>query len=332
METTLEVSDASHVAEVRRTVSSVGQRGGCTAELIAQAALVATELSTNILKYAGRGSLALSMAKEGDSTALDILALDNGPGIPNFALSARDGHSTGGSLGFGIGTVQRAASVFDVYSGTGLGTAIFARITARRHPPAAEPRFRVGSRMTAIRTETVSGDAWTRSDLKDGILVSVIDGLGHGPKAAEAAAQASQVVEQRLSERGPAETIRAAHDALRATRGAVMALAKIDARAGTLRFSGVGNISAMVFDGQGVTRLVSTDGTVGYSLRTPRESEAAWTSGSTLVMNTDGLFSKWNLSAHPGLLSHHPALIAAVLHRDFARNTDDATVVVVKGG
>ena len=47
-------------------------------------------------------------------------------------------------------------------------------------------------------------------------------------------------------------------------------------------------------------------------------------------MNSDGLSSKWNLSGHPGLLGRHPMLIAAVLHRDFSRNTDDATVVVVR--
>ncbi len=110
-----------------------------------------------------------------------------------------------------------------------------------------------------------------------------------------------------------------------------MAVARIDARLQTVCFAGLGNINAVVHTHGGVAHLGSTDGTVGYGVRKARESSVAWTSRATLILNTDGLSSRWNLAKHPGLLACHPVLIAAVLHRDFARNTDDATVVVIRG-
>ena len=109
------------------------------------------------------------------------------------------------------------------------------------------------------------------------------------------------------------------------------ACACIDASAQSLRFAGLGNISAIVHTAGESVHLGSTDGTVGYGVRKARESSTDWMPRSTLIMNTDGLSSRWNLTKHPGLLACHPVLIAAVLHRDFARNTDDALVVVIRG-
>ena len=332
METTVAVDDPSRIAEVRRAAALLGQTMGLSPELIAQAALVTSELCTNILKYAERGEIWLSsLTANGSAYGLDIVALDRGPGIANFDAAVKDGYSTGGSLGIGLGTMRRAAALFDVYTAPGLGTAVMLRLHEKRVEPPADDGFIVASRMTAIRGEDVSGDGWTSLRLDDGLAVAVVDGLGHGPKAAEAAHAAIAAFHRIDCTLGPAQAIEAAHQALRSTRGAVMAVACIDARAQTLRFAGLGNISAVVHGPRDSARLVSTDGTVGYGARKARDSSVAWAPRSTLIMNSDGLSSRWNLSQHPGLLACHPVLIAAVLHRDFARNTDDATVVVVQG-
>jgi serine/threonine protein phosphatase PrpC len=73
------------------------------------------------------------------------------------------------------------------------------------------------------------------------------------------------------------------------------------------------------------------DGTVGYSVRTIREQSYSWTPSSMLVLASDGLSTRWNLAEQAGLLTRHPSLVAAVLHRDYARGLDDASVAVVKG-
>lgn len=332
METTVTVDDPSRSAEVRRAVALLGQTMGLSAELIAQACLVTSELCTNILKYAERGEVWLStLAAHGTAYGLDIVALDRGPGIANFDAAAKDGFSTGGSLGIGLGTMRRTATFFDDYTVPGLGTAVMLRLHERKVALPADDGFAVASRMTPIRGEIVSGDSWSCVRFDQSLAVAVVDGLGHGPKAAGAARAAIESFHRSVRDVGPARAIELAHQALLSTRGAVMAVACIDAHAQTLRFAGLGNISAVVHTLGGSVRLGSTDGTVGYGVRKARESSAAWMPRSTLIMNTDGLSSRWNLSRHPGLLACHPVLIAAVLHRDFARNTDDATVVVVQG-
>ena len=332
METTVIIDDHSRIAEVRRAAVNLGNSMGLTPELIAQAALVTSELCTNILKYAERGEVSLStLCANGTAYGLDIVALDRGPGITNFEAAAKDGFSTGGSLGIGLGTMRRAAALFDIYTAPGLGTALMVRLQEKGAAAPVDGGFVSGSRMTPIRGETVSGDSWSCLRFDHSMAIAVVDGLGHGPKAAEAAHAAIEAFHQSVREGGPAQAIQMAHQALLSTRGAVMAVACIDAQAQTVRYAGLGNISAVVHRQGAATRLGSTDGTVGYGVRKARESVVAWLPRSTLILNTDGLSSRWNLSKHPGLLACHPVLIAAVLHRDFARNKDDATVVVIQG-
>lgn len=332
METTVTVDDPSRIGEARRAATLLGQAMGLTSELIAQASLVISELCTNILKYAERGEICLrTLTHNGAAYGLDIVALDRGPGIANFDAAVKDGYSTGGSLGIGLGTMRRAAALFDVYTAPGLGTAVMLRLHEKKVAPPAEEGFMVASRMSPIRGEIVSGDGWSCVHSGHALAVALVDGLGHGPKAAEAAHAATESFRRSVLEVGPAQTIELAHQALLSTRGAVMAVACIDEQARTLRFAGLGNISAVVYAPGAILRLGSTDGTVGYGVRKARESSVAWEPRSTLIMNTDGLNSRWNLSRHSGLLDCHPVLIAAVLHRDFARNTDDATVVVAQG-
>lgn len=333
METTVTIDDPSRIAEVRRAAALIGHAVKLTPELVAQASLVISELCTNILKYADRGTVLLrALCHQGTAYGLDIVSVDRGPGIANVDVAFTDGFSTGGSLGVGLGTMRRAAALFDIYSAPGMGTAVLVRLLEKKAATPPDDGFSVGSRMTPIRNEMVSGDSWSCLPFGSTMAVAIVDGLGHGPKAAEAAQAAIGAFHRSVRQVGPAQAIHVAHQALLSTRGAVMAVACMDEQAQTLRFAGLGNISAVVHGpGGAVVRLGSTDGTVGYGVRKARESSVAWTPQSTLILNTDGLSSRWTLAKHAGLLGCHPALIAAVLHRDFARNTDDATVVVIRG-
>jgi anti-sigma regulatory factor (Ser/Thr protein kinase) len=331
MEKTLAVSDPSCVAEVRRAVALIGHSVGLTAEFVAQVCLITTELCTNILKYAIRGVVTVSTHEsDGVVRGVDIVAIDKGPGIANVEAAFRDGFSTGGSLGLGLGTVRRAAAVFDLHTGPGQGAAIFVRMADKKLAGAADSAFLLGARMVAMRGEHVCGDGWSFVRYGACLAVTVVDGLGHGPKAAVAARTALGSFHDCIRTVGPAQALGFAHQALLSTRGAVMAVAVIDPDVGSLRYCGIGNIAASICTPEAQVRLASSDGTIGFGIRTPRESSYPWGRRSTLVMNSDGLSTKWNLAARPGLLNRHPVLIAALLHDDFSRTTDDATVVVVQ--
>jgi hypothetical protein len=104
----------------------------------------------------------------------------------------------------------------------------------------------------------------------------------------------------------------------------------LDPAAGSMAFAGVGNIIAVVTTNDATQHLISSDGTVGYNMRLVRETKVDWTPRSVFIATTDGLSTRWNLNRHPGLTQRHPSLIANVLHRDFGRDADDATVIVVK--
>nr|WP_260854500.1 ATP-binding SpoIIE family protein phosphatase [Paraburkholderia sp. BCC1884] len=301
---------------------------GLSEKLQADAALIVTEAATNILKYAGRGEITLRSYQEGASQGLEVVALDRGPGIANVSSARTDGFSTGGSLGAGLGTIARHSTLFDIYSVPGNGTALIARIAGTRD--VASCAFQIGAKSAPKLGQDVCGDAWSARYVGKHLWITLLDGLGHGPLAAEASNRAIQIVQQANPDDKPADVLRAAHQGIKTTRGAVMAIAMFDTDSALMQYAGVGNIVAIVASGDDTQHLISTDGTVGYNMRTVRPTEVAWRKGSVYIATTDGLSTRWNLNRHPGLTDRHPSLIANVLHRDFGRDADDATIVVVK--
>jgi hypothetical protein len=121
-----------------------------------------------------------------------------------------------------------------------------------------------------------------------------------------------------------------AHVALRQTRGAAVAICQVNEERGELRFAGVGNIAMSVFTLGERRHLLSHNGIVGSNLRKVQEFVHPWEQGSMLIGHSDGVATRWDLNAYPGLENSHPSLIAAVLYRDFARGRDDVVVVVIK--
>jgi hypothetical protein len=128
----------------------------------------------------------------------------------------------------------------------------------------------------------------------------------------------------------PGEILSYVHDALRKTRGAVAAVAEIRPKEKTLTYAGIGNIGAVLLSGGASHSLVSHNGTLGMTISRIQEFRVEWPSDAVLVLHSDGLQSKWDLSAYAGLLARHPAVICGALLRDFRRQRDDASVVVIK--
>jgi serine/threonine protein phosphatase PrpC len=162
-------------------------------------------------------------------------------------------------------------------------------------------------------------------------LLLLVDGLGHGWEASEAAQEAVHTFRKRAQSH-PGEILTYIHEALKKTRGAVAAVAEILPRDGTLVYAGVGNISAVMLS-RGTSRsFVSHNGTLGVATSRIQEFKSEWPADGVLVVHSDGLHSRWDLSSssYPGLLARHPALIGGALLRDFRRERDDASVVVVK--
>ncbi|CAN5407373.1 anti-sigma regulatory factor [soil metagenome] len=324
------ITEASQIAEARRVMSEMARRLNFNATEIGKVALVVTEAATNLLKHATQGQLVIRALEQTGSVGLELLALDRGPGIANINEALRDGYSTAGSAGTGLGAIMRLATEFDLYSKVGAGTAILARFWLRPRPAAERtPTVQLGVISLAQAGEQVCGDGWAIQPEADSCMVVVADGLGHGPDAAKAAQAIIQPLDAHPT-LPPTEYLALAHAAARGTRGAAVAVAELDWSAKIVRFAGVGNISAQVNDGPNRRHLVSHNGIVGHEMRKVQEFTTPWSANALLILHSDGLTTHWDLANYPGLTAHDPSLVAGVLYRDFTRERDDVTVLVIK--
>ncbi|MCC8394851.1 ATP-binding protein [Paraburkholderia sp. MMS20-SJTR3] len=390
MQQRFEIADPSQISFARRGIGELAQRVGCSETAIGRVAIVVTECATNQLKHAQRGELLArtlhALVPDGSPAAragVELLAIDNGPGIHDLHACFVDGYSTAGSPGTGMGAINRLADELDVWSAPGLGTilriVIWAdggaatnsnRVTnsatigaANALDPAAphaEPRATSGSSAdssTGIATrpveygainlplqgEILCGDAWSCGYADGEFTVMVADGLGHGALAY----QAARAAVDNFAQLGPSsveQIVVAAHQALRPTRGAALGVARIPLGApggeprqpdGTsanaaARFCGIGNIAASVWTPHAHRHLVSHAGIAGHQMHKAQAFKVDWPDDALLILHSDGLATRWDLSRYPGLTLRHPALIAAALYRDFARGRDDLTVFVAR--
>jgi len=321
------VSDGSQVAEARRRVGELAVRVGLPQARIDKVAIVVTELATNLLKHGGGGHIHASRCDDAGGIGLEVLALDRGGGMPNPGRCMQDGYSTAGSPGSGLGAIARLADAVQIYTRAGQGCAVMARFV---EGPARGVRPVLGVAIAPYPGERVCGDNWSWNASSNGPTIMLVDGSGHGVEAARAAETAVRT----FSENADAAcevVVERIHRALAPTRGGAVAVTRIDAAAGVVRFVGVGNISAVLVNAGKARHMVSHNGTAGHVAPRIREFTYDFTGEPMVILHSDGLTSRWNLAAYPGLAGEHPSLVAGVLLRDHRRGRDDAAVVVMRG-
>lgn len=279
------------------------------------------EAATNLLKHAGGGQLYVTEVRSGERRGIEVVAIDRGPGIANPGRAMGDGTSDTGLTG-----MRSLADEFDLYTAPGKGTAVFMRLWAGAGP---RPAFTSGALCSAIASEQECGDAWAIASQPGGLTMMAVDGLGHGPAAASAAQAALRCLAARPA-LAPRDQVEACHQALRKTTGAVLAVAHLDYASEQIRFAGIGNISACIGNIEGRQQMTSYNGVIGHSVRKVQEFSYPCPKGSLVILHSDGVSNRWDLAAYPALAACHPALIAAVLLRDFRRSSDDAQMLVVR--
>jgi anti-sigma regulatory factor (Ser/Thr protein kinase) len=327
------IDDPTKVGEARRGASALAARLDFDETSQGKVALVVSEAASNLVKHAEGGELVVQARGWDESQSwLEILALDGGLGMRDVGQCQADGYSTAGSLGTGLGSIARLSDASGIYSHPGGGTAVWARLHANPESRAvANGRLELGAVNLPAPGEDACGDDWTLIYRDGQSFLLVVDGLGHGPAAAEAAEAAVSIV--RVHPAGePAELIEAAHAALRSTRGAALAIARIDPARGQVRYAGVGNISGVLADGRSgrTISMVSYTGIVGHAIRKIRSFDYPWSEDTFMIMHSDGLATRWDLASYPGISRSEPALLAGILYRDHRRGRDDVTVVVAR--
>lgn len=320
------VGERSQAGDARRVAMSIAHKIGFDDSDAGRVGLVVTEAATNLVKHAKDGEIVLAGIRENGSRVLRILAMDQGPGIRSLEECLRDGFSSVGSLGTGLGAIQRSSSEFDIYTGAN-GTIVYSMIS--NDEPKRSPVL-TGSVCAPHPGESACGDGFVIVHGSPVTSVLLVDGLGHGPRAAEAAEAAMASFRTHPGD-SPAYALERMQALLRPTRGAAVAVARLDRGTRVARFSGIGNIAGVVLGETETGRhVVSDHGIVGQTSRPPREYDYPLPPRFAVVLHSDGIAARWKLEAYPGLMQRHPMLVAGVLFRDFRRPNDDATVVVLR--
>lgn len=321
------IDDPSGVGEARRHVAGLCRDLGFNEVTGGQAAIIINELGGNLCKHAGRGQLWIA-ARPGEKPELEILSVDNGPGISDLPRAMRDGFSTAGTPGNGLGAVQRLATDFDIHSEPGKGTVILARL---RPGGPRDSAFRWGVVALPTPGETVCGDSWGVAFEGQRAALMVADGLGHGILASEASLAAVDLFAKQPFA-GMTAALEESHVVLRMTRGGAVTRAHLDAEAASLLVAGAGNVVIRIVNGVFNRSVLVQNGTVGVQMRRVEETRMQWPEHALVVCHSDGLQSRWPPQAVEALIGRDPALAAAVLVRDFGRGRDDVTVLVVRRG
>ncbi len=193
----------------------------------------------------------------------------------------------------------------------------------------------VGVADRVLPGEQESGDAHLMAVFDRGALIAVIDGLGHGPEAADAARLAREALRTAPSA-DLVTLIEHCHGALRRSRGVVMTLVRISLPGPAMTWLGVGNVEGRIVRGQtGRERsaqpretVLLKGGVVGYQLPALRPSTLALHPGDTILLATDGLPAaalETLVEPSAGVQEQAEALLAA-----HARENDDALVLVAR--
>ncbi|RZL91477.1 MAG: histidine kinase [Variovorax sp.] len=321
------VDDASRIGEARRHCASLAAGLGWSEVDAGRLAIVVTELATNLARHAKGGRLLI--AQRDSMHDIELISIDNGPGIPSLAQSMRDGYSTGGTAGTGLGAIGRIADSFDCHSSVPQGTVCVARVQAAGTPPQGRRAFELGAVCLPAPGETACGDAWAAAFDSERIALLVADGLGHGPEAARASGAAVEAFAA-----DPFADLHVAlqdvHRALQSSRGAALFCLRAKKDEPKLQYAGAGNVCGRVVSGTYDRSMVTQHGTAGLQMRRVDAAQTDWPAHSLALVHSDGIATRWDVKPWLSALGRDPSLLAALLLRDHSRVRDDATVVAIR--
>lgn len=326
------VRDEAGLILLRSRLRAVAHRKKFVGVEIEKMELVCNEIVTNQIKHA-RGSGMVQLWARGDTDqSLDIFGLDYGPGIEDLEHSKKDGSTTTGTLGKGLGAIERLSKESAIYSlpadarhiNRWHGTAVWAHFLAEKQK--TRPTIEYGAFLRAFQDSFYNGDYIKIKNGADRVQWVHLDGLGHGELAAEAVLPARSILEEEVE---LDERISVLSEKLKLGRGAVGVLGEISASDEYLRITGVGDMNAYVIsDGERRTMSMAS-GILGRQHRSVNVNEVSFSKRAVVITTSDGV-KGWKIDTLPQLWRLHPQMIAFVMGNILGRSNDDTSLVVVR--
>ena len=292
--------------------------------------IVVAEMTSNLSKYATSGQLLAGSGSDANGEYFEVISIDNGPGIPDPTRVMSDGYSSTGSLGHGLGSIKRLSDQFDLYSMRDWGTILVSRVYKYDLARTRKKKIECQGLNIAKTGEKVSGDGFYTRDAPDSWRILVADGLGHGAHA-HAAVEMAGAAFADCAEKSPVETIRFIHERIRKSRGIVGVVVILDKEAQSWKIAGVGNISVRWTGHNSSRTYVSYNGIIGFNIPgSINDQTLSQEEFHQFIACSDGIRSRWDLARFPGICAHHGMIIASAIFKEFARGTDDTSIIVCK--
>lgn len=331
--TSYHIEDRSFVAYIKREIHNL-VKDHFSVKRTGEIDIIVSELTSNIVKHATKGELLYRFFLTETHPVFELLALDNGPGIKDVSAMMKDGISSTNTLGQGLGAIFRLSNFAQIYSLPGMGTVTYAHVcseNAEDLPNDQDKKLQINALSIPKPGETVCGDGFFVK--KEGLRTKIFlgDGLGHGELAHEAVQKAISSFKANIRENDPNQLLRLIHNDVRKTRGLVASVAILDTKDKTLKICGVGNIMVRLYTGIVQKTSMTYNGIVGLNIPTTLGNTVTeLEKNQTIILCSDGITTRWDISKYPGILKYDPLIIASVLYRDHGRKTDDMSVLVAK--
>lgn len=331
--TSYRVEDRSFVSYIKREIHGHVAHAHFSEGRAGEIDIIVSELCSNLVKHASSGELLYRVCDIGEKNSrFEIVCIDKGPGMGDVPRMMKDGVSTTNTLGQGLGAIERLGDVSQVYSMPGWGTIVYVMVTTEATKYNARPALEVDIRALNINKprEVVCGDGYRIKRTNTQVQIFFGDGLGHGQYAKEAVDSAGNFF-MGCGESDPVSIIRLIHEEVRRTRGLVMTMAIGDLKTGEWSICGVGNILTRLYSGVTYRNYMSYNGTAGMNIpNSMKASVYKMEKNQHLIMCSDGIRSRWDVSRYPSIFKYDSTLLAAALYSDFSRGNDDSSILIAK--
>jgi anti-sigma regulatory factor (Ser/Thr protein kinase) len=325
------IQERSYVSLIKREIHNKVLHAGFNHVRVGEVDIIVSELTSNLIKFADKGEILYRISGT-PNTYVEIFCIDNGPGHDDMQRMMTDGSSSANTLGHGLGAIERLSDIFQIYSMPEWGTVCYSRVYMNKQ----ETHFRkilnemqVGIIQVPIPNENICGDGYyTRTD-ENNTLFFLGDGLGHGIHAHNAVSTAIDAIKE-CNEILPSEILRYVHSAVKKTRGLVATVAVLNHANKEWRVCGIGNILTQMYRGIESKNYMSYNGILGHNIPKTLNDYTSDGAFQTIIMCSDGIKGKWSPVNYPSILKYHPSVIASVIFKDFARRTDDMSIMVAK--
>jgi anti-sigma regulatory factor (Ser/Thr protein kinase) len=327
------LSDKNYLSIIKKDLKVFAEGIGFTGAKLGSIEIIVAEMTSNLFKHANKGrELLFKEVQKNGHKGIEIIALDDGPGMKDPHVMQRDGFSTTKTLGQGLGAIKRLSHEYDLYSTLGWGTIIVSRFYMEHSDNYKHPETGVDVRAVVVPKpgEIACGDGWAYRKDKGSFSILIMDGLGHG-LLAEAAAQAAINTFLTIQPGTPNELLVEIHNAIRKTRGGVGAILQLYSEKKNYIYCGLGNIAARCINLFKVRTLLSYNGIIGMNKPARLHNQEHELDGKDIfVITSDGIKTRWDHSLYPGILTRDGSIFAAAIYKDQSRRTDDSMVIIAK--